>query len=76
VDSGNVWWLPRQQMLGSLLPICDDVIAFRDNMPCWFLRPTEPAFSYWSSDKDEELSAPPAPCLPGHCHAPVLMTID
>ena len=27
-------------------------------------------------DKDVELSAAPAPCLPGYCHAPTLMAID
>jgi hypothetical protein len=31
-----------------------------------------PVFSYWLSDEDVELSAPPAPCLLGHCHAPLL----
>jgi hypothetical protein len=27
-------------------------------------------------DEDVELSAPPAPCLPGCCHAPALMIMD
>ena len=30
-------------------------------------------FHYQPSDEDVELSAPPAPCLPGGCHAPTLM---
>jgi hypothetical protein len=30
----------------------------------------EPVFSYQPLDEDVELSAPPAPCLPGYCHAP------
>ena len=28
------------------------------------------------SDRDVELLALPAPCLPGHCHAPTLMIMD
>jgi hypothetical protein len=35
----------------------------------------EPVFSNQPSDKDAEISAPPAPCLPGYCHAPALMTM-
>ena len=27
-------------------------------------------------DEDVELSAPPAPCLPGCCHVPALMILD
>jgi len=27
------------------------------------------------SDQDVELSAPPAPCLPAHCHAPAMTII-
>ena len=33
-------------------------------------------FSYWSSDENVELSAPPAPCLPGHCYVPTLVILD
>jgi hypothetical protein len=29
-----------------------------------------------SLDEDIEFSAPPVPCLPGHCHAPTLMIMD
>ncbi len=29
-----------------------------------------------SFSEDVELSAPPAPCLPGCCHAPALMIMD
>ena len=35
-----------------------------------------PVFSNWPSDEDVELSAPPEPCLPWHCHAPALMIMD
>jgi hypothetical protein len=31
---------------------------------------------YWPSDEDVELSAPPAPCLPGRFHALALMIMD
>jgi hypothetical protein len=33
-------------------------------------------FHHQPSDEDEELSAPPAPCLPGCCHVPTLMIMD
>ena len=36
----------------------------------------EPVFSYLPSEKEVELAAPPAPHLPGHCHAPALMIMD
>jgi len=32
--------------------------------------------SWLPSGEDVELSAPPAPCLPGCCHVPALMTMD
>jgi hypothetical protein len=33
-------------------------------------------FSGLSLEQDEELSAPPIPCLPGCCHAFAFMIID
>jgi len=33
-------------------------------------------YSASSPDEDAELSAPPAPCLPGCCHVPALMIMD
>jgi hypothetical protein len=33
----------------------------------------ESVFCEQPSDEDVELSAPPALCLPGHCHVPTLM---
>ena len=36
----------------------------------------KPVFSLQPLDKDVELSALPAPCLPEHCHAPTLMVLD
>jgi NADH:ubiquinone oxidoreductase subunit E len=36
----------------------------------------KPVFHYQPSDEDVELSALPAPCLPGCCHAPTLMIMD
>ena len=36
----------------------------------------ETVFSQGPSDEDAELSAPPAPCLPGRCHALTLMIMD
>ena len=36
----------------------------------------EPVFSLQPSVEDVELSAPPSPCLPGHCHAPALVIMD
>jgi hypothetical protein len=33
-------------------------------------------FHYQPLDEDIELSAPPAPCLPGYCHVPTLMIMD
>ena len=57
--------------------------------PCWSRCVTEgvgfkslildtwkQVFSSWPSDKDVELSAPPAPCLPGCWHALTLMIMD
>jgi hypothetical protein len=55
--------------------------------PCWsscftvgvgfktlLLASWKPVFCYWPSDEDVELSAPPAPCPHGCCHAPTLIT--
>jgi hypothetical protein len=36
----------------------------------------KPVFFQQPSDEDVELSAPPAPCLPGCCHVPILMIVD
>jgi hypothetical protein len=35
----------------------------------------KPVFYRQPSDEDIKLSALPAPCLPGSCHAPALMMI-
>jgi hypothetical protein len=57
--------------------------------PCWsrcvtvgvgfktlILAAWKSVFCQQSSDEDVELSAPPAPGLPGCCHAPALMILD
>jgi hypothetical protein len=42
----------------------------------FLLAPWESVFSYQPSDEDVELSAPPIPCLLGHCYVPALMIIN
>ena len=42
----------------------------------WALNPHPPAWNpiFWQlSGEDVEFSALPVPCLPGHCHSPILI---
>jgi hypothetical protein len=51
--------------------VCHCGVGFEILLTTW-----EPVFSQQPSDEDIELSAPPAPCLPGCCHVPALIIMD
>jgi hypothetical protein len=41
----------------------------------WNGIPGKLVFYQLPSEQEMELSDPPAPCLPGHCHVPILIII-
>ena len=69
--------------------ICPGSGNYLEVWPCWsrcvlvgvgfktlILAAWKPVLCWQPSDEAVELSAPPAPCLPGHCHILTLMIMD
>jgi hypothetical protein len=71
--SGNIW---RCGLVRIGVALLEEVCHCGCGLKILVLAAWKPVFSCLPLDEDVELSAPPAPYLPGHSHDPALMIID